>query len=164
MPVVTTDVFVTLLSLLDLDHPDSERPLDGEDLSDLIKGREGFERQQPIGFWKYDRRLDARNERWMASSLTKGPTPTTRNPGIDFVNFRHPVARTENFGGVAAWMEAHFKLVRAGANPAELYDLLADPFETADIAAGALARVAQMTAAMEKWQRSVERSLSGADY
>ncbi len=164
VPVVTTDMFVTLLGVLGLDHPDPSRPLDGEDLSELIKGRAGFERASPIGFWRYDRSSEAENERWMAPELTKGTTPTTRNPGIDFVNFRHPIVRTEDFGGVATWMEARFKLVRAGSEPAELYDLLADPYETADIAAGAPGRVARMTASMEEWQRSVERSLSGADY
>ena len=96
--------------------------------------------------------------------LTRGTTPTVRNPGIDFVNFKHPVARTRDFGGVAAWTGPRYKLVRAGNDDPELYDLLADPRERQDLARGHPERVASMLADLEQWQRSVERSLSGADY
>ena len=161
---VTTDVLATLLALLDLDHPDPGRPSDGVDLSPLIEGRGMTERPAPIGFWRYDRRPEAENERWMDPELTRGTTPTVRNPGIDFVNFKHPVARTKDFGGVAAWMEPRYKLVRVGSEDPELYDLLADPRERQDLADEQPERVASMLAALERWQRSVERSLAGADY
>ena len=161
---VTTDVLATLLALLDLDHPDPGRPSDGVDLSPLIEGRSMTERPAPIGFWRYGRRPEAENERWMDPELTRGTTPTVRNPGIDFVNFKHPVARTRDFGGVAAWMEPRYKLVRVGNEDPELYDLLADPRERQDLAGERPERVTSMLAALERWQRSVERSLTGADY
>ena len=161
---VTTDVLATLLALLDLDHPDPGRPSDGVDLSPLIEGRNMTERPGPIGFWRYGRRPEADNERWMDPELTRGTTPTVRNPGIDFVNFKHPVARTRDFGGVAAWTEPRYKLVRAGNEDPELYDLLADPRERQDLAGEQPERVASMLAELEQWQRSVERSLAGADY
>ena len=164
VPAVTTDIFATLLSLLGLSHPDPGRPLDGVDLAPLILHDAMPERQSPIGFWRYDRGSEAGNPRWMPPALTKGTTPTTRNPGIDFVNFKHSVAKTEDFGGVAAWTGNRFKLVRFASHAPELYDLLADPRERRNIASRHPERVSAMLAAMEAWQRAVELSLAGNDY
>ena len=164
IPSVTTDMFATLLGLLGLDHPDPDRPLDGLDITPLIMSNEMAERPSPIGFWRFDRRTEANNERWMDPELTRGTTPTTRNPGIDFVNFKHPVAKAKDFGGVAAWIEGRYKLVRAGSGAPELYDVVTDPKERADLAAKMPARAATMLERLESWQRSVERSLSGEDY
>ena len=61
-------------------------------------------------------------------------------------------------------MENRYKVVRIESKPAELYDLLADPMEQHDIAAEHPERVSRMVSEMEEWQRSVERSLTGADY
>jgi len=164
MPAVTTNIFATLLALLDLDHPAPGRPMDGIDLTALIVEDSMPQRPSPIGFWRYDRRSETENPRWMDPELTRGTTPTTRNPGIDFVNFKHPVAKTSDFGGVAAWMENRYKLVRVGTDAPELYDLLADPKESHDLAADRPEQVRSMLEQLESWQRSVERSLSGADY
>ena len=164
VPVVTTDIFTTLLGLLDLSHPDPDRPLDGVDITPLILRNEMPQRGSGIGFWVYDRRAEAGNQRWMPAELTRGTTPTTRNPGIDFVNFQHPVAKTEQFGGRAAWTGKRYKLVRFASNAPELYDLLADPRERRDLASEQPRRVSEMLTAMEEWQRSVERSLAGGDY
>jgi len=46
----------------------------------------------------------------------------------------------------------------------ELYDLIADPKEASDLAPRHLDFVGRMTEELRAWQRSVERSLSGADY
>ena len=104
----------------------------------------------------------------MPAELTKGTTPTTRNPGIDFVNFRHPVARTENFGGTASWMDNRYKLLvfskRGREGKVELFDLASDPREEKDVAAEHPDVVKTMRAQLWEWQRSVERSLTGADY
>jgi hypothetical protein len=54
---------------------------------------------------------------------------------------------------------------RAKSGPrVELYDLLADPSETTDIAVKHPDTVRHMTGDLEAWQRSVERSLQGSDY
>lgn len=164
VPVVTTDIFTTLLGLLDLSHPDPNRPLDGADITPLILRNEMPRRGAAIGFWVYDRRAETYNQRWMPEELTRGTTPTTRNPGIDFVNFRHPVAKTEDFGGNAAWTGNRYKLIRIRSEAPQLYDLLADPRERRDLATEQPERVGVMLAAMEAWQRSVERSLAGSDY
>ncbi len=164
IPVVTTDMFATVLGLLELEHPDPDRPSDGLDITPLIVSDGMDERPVPIGFWRFDRSGETGNERWMAPELTRGTTPTTRNPGIDFVNFKHPVTRTEDFGGVAAWMDGRYKLIRVASREPELYDVVADPGEESDLAARMPEMVASMVARLESWQRSVERSLAGADY
>ena len=111
---------------------------------------------------------ERKNRRWVNEELSRGTTPTTRNPAIDFQNFRHPVAKTSDFGGEAAWTDNRFKLVtgqpRRGEPRTELFDLLADPKETKNIAAGHPDVVKRMTDQLHEWQRSVERSLTGADY
>jgi arylsulfatase A-like enzyme len=168
---VTSDIMPTVLDLIGVKHPAPERPLDGISLKALIVDGSLKERPSPIGFWKYPAQDESRNERWLSEELSRGTTPTTRNPAIEFRNYKHPVAKTQDFGGEAAWTDNRYKIVtgesrRGGrASPrTELYDLLNDPKETTDIAAQHPHVVRRMTAELHAWQRSVERSLSGADY
>lgn len=167
---VTSDLMPTVLDLLELEHPDPKRPLDGISLKNLLVSGTMKERPSPIGFWTYPAAGERGNERWLDADLARGTTPTTRNPAIDFLNYKHPVAKTADFGGDAAWTGNRYKLVtgtsrRAGGAPrTELFDLLADPKETTDIAAQHPGIVQRMTTELHAWQRSVERSLSGADY
>ena len=106
------------------------------------------ERSSPIGFWKYPAAGESRNGRWVSEELSRGTTPTFRNPAIDFTNYKHPVARSTDFGGEAARTDNRYKLVVMPSNsvakakkkarvdaPTQLYDLVADPLETTDIAA-----------------------------
>jgi arylsulfatase A-like enzyme len=177
VPAVTSDIFPTLLDLVALSSPAPQRPLDGISLRPLLVEGTMQSRPSPIGFWRYDAQGERTNGRWIDADLARGTTPTTRNPAIDFLNYKHPVAKTSNFGGDAAWTDNRFKLVtgegrRSGAKGAkgaaasrtELFDLLADPQEEHDIAAAHPDVVKRMTAELHAWQRSVERSLSGADY
>ena len=164
VPAVTTDIFATLLALLKLEHPEPARPTDAIDLTPLIVDDAMRERPSPIAFWRYDRSSETENPRWMEPHLTRGTTPTTRNPGIDFVNFKHPKAKTSDFGGIAALTGNRYKLVRFGSQTPQLYDLLADPYEQHDLAAEEPAQAGSMLEDLETWQSSVERSLTGADY
>lgn len=179
VPAVTSDIFPTLLAITGLASPKPVRPIDGISLRPLIVEGAMKERPLPIGFWQYDAAGERANGRWIDVDLARGTTPTTRNPAIDFLNYRHPVAKTANFGGVAAWTENRYKLIlsdraaansakksgkRAGPDAVELFDLLADPKEERNIAEKHPEIVARMTAELHAWQRSVERSLSGADY
>jgi arylsulfatase A-like enzyme len=80
--------------------------------------------------------------------------------------------------GHAAWLDWPYKLHLnpvAGRNKKNqsggdtlpsvlLYDVSKDPKETIDLVAQNPERVAKMTAALETWKASVEKSLSGADY
>jgi arylsulfatase A-like enzyme len=167
VPCVSSDIFPTLLDLVGVKSPDSQRPIDGLSLRSLIVDDAMKERPQPIGFWKYAAGPERKNERWMDLELTRGTTPTTRNPAIDFLNFKHPQAKTSDFAGEAAWTTARHKLHvnnQKGKAETELYDLSADPGEEKNVAAQHPDLVAKMTGELHAWQRSVERSLSGADY
>jgi len=167
-PVVSSDIFPTLLDLLGLSSPVSGRPIDGISVRALIEGDTSETREQPIGFWAFDDAPDRNNPRWIDPELARGTTPTVRNPGIDFLNFTHPVARSADFGGVAAWTDDRYKLITRtgpeGATRAELYDLQEDPGEEVDIADSNPDIVARMISDLRAWQGSVELSLSGADY
>jgi arylsulfatase A-like enzyme len=170
VPCVTSDIFPTILDLLGLHSPDPPRPLDGMSLRELIVDGTMIARPNPIGFWKYAMQGENQNGRWIPNvELSKGTTPTTRNPGINFVNFKHPIAKTKNFGGEAAWTENQFKLISMAGKESDtnrwlLFDLLADPREKNDISEKFPDRVQKMKADLEAWQASVERSLTGADY
>ncbi len=179
VPAVTSDILPTLLDLTGLASPKPGRPIDGISLRPLIVNGAMQERPSPIGFWQYDASGERTNGRWLDAELARGTTPTTRNPAIDFLNYKHPVPKTSRFGGVAAWTDNRYKLMlsdRAVANPAKvggkrdvpeavaLYDLIDDPREERNLAARHPEIVARMTAELHAWQRSVERSLSGADY
>jgi hypothetical protein len=181
VPAVTSDILPTVLDLLGLPAP--ARPLDGISLRRLLVDGTLAERPQPIGFWRYPVQRERGNPRWIDAELARGTTPTTRNPAIDFLNYRHPVARTEGFGGEAAWTDNRFKLHvsetaetaeaggkanakrkgRAGSG-VQLFDLLADPREERDVAADHPEVAARMLRELHAWQRSVEVSLTGADY
>jgi arylsulfatase A-like enzyme len=167
VPCVTSDILPTVLDLLGLPYPDPNRPLDGISLRRLIVDGTMTERPSPIGFWKYDAREEKDNPRWVPEELSRGTTPTTSEAIIDFTNYRHPVAKTNDFGGAATWVDNRYKLSTWGdaGNPrVSLFDLLADPGEKTNIATQHPDVVKRMTAELETWQGSVERSLSGADY
>ncbi len=172
---VTSDILPTVLDFLGLKHPAPQRPIDGISLRPLIAGDSMKERPSPIGFWKYASQGESQNGRWVSEERSRGTTPTTKQANILFNNFKHPVAKTTDFGGEAAWTDTRFKLVvaesRNGAKKkatsnagVQLFDLTADPKETTDIASRHPDVVQRMRAELAAWQRSVERSLSGADY
>jgi arylsulfatase A-like enzyme len=167
LPCVTSDILPTVLDLLGLKHPAPQRPLDGISLRALLVDGTIKERPSPIGFWKYPSAGEKKNGRWISEELSRGTTPTAGNPAINFLNYKHPVARTNDFGGDAAWSDNRFKLVvvpQRSSMRSELYDLIADPAEAKDIADAHPEVVKRMTAQLREWQRSVERSLTGADY
>jgi hypothetical protein len=125
-------------------------------------------REKPICFWQYDKSTEKDNEPWLNPESQLGTTPTSRRKAIQFTNFKHPVPKTENFGGRAAIMDNRYKLVvtsrKNKSEKLELFDIIADPNETTDLAATRLTIVSDMRAELTTWQISVEKSLSGYDY
>lgn len=167
LPCVSSDIFPTLLDLLNLNSPEPRRPLDGVSLRKLIVGEEMPMRPKPIGFWNYEGKPEKKNARWIDEELSRGTTHLKRDGPVVFSNFQHPTARTNNFTGEATWTDNRFKLFvthRPKSTNTRLYDLLADPKEQKNVADQYPDVVKTMTAQLEEWQCSVEKSLSGADY
>ncbi len=179
-PAVTSDIFPTILDLLDIAPPDN-RPLDGVSLRPLLEGEE-LERA-PIGFWGLpDDDPETRNRPWIDPERLMAGAPVAGWPRYRFLNFQHPRPRTRGFGGQAAWMDGRWKLLAlAGPWPDTLleptrvfsedgsllymlFDLEEDPGEQHDLAGHHPQRVRQMGEALRTWRISVDRSLSGADY
>ena len=159
--VVTTDIFPTVCQILNIPLP--ERILDGISIVDLINGKMD-ERPVPIAFWKYNSAGEKKNGLWLPAELQKGTTPTARNPGIEFLNYKHPVPKKENFGGDASLLGNRYKLVVPKKGGPELYDLSEDDAEQINLADKKPEVVERMMQQLIRWQTSVENSLSGADY
>ena len=156
VPCVTSDIYPTILDIVGVRVERQVEPLDGVSLKPLLEGTMR-ERPKPIAFWTYPAKQESRNGSWLDTAALKGTWQR-------FQNFKHPRPATEGFRGHAALIEGRYKLHKLSMRRWQLYDVVADPTESRDIAAGQPARVAKMREALEAWQASVERSLSGADY
>ena len=123
----TSDIYPTIVDLLQIKIPDQVLPLDGISLVPLLDGKMK-ERPQPLGFWHHGE-----------ETLEEGP---------------------------AAWLENRYKLFQQNSprKVEQLYDLIADPHETTDVAAQHPEIVARMLAKLERWKKSVQRSNRGGDY
>ncbi len=66
--------------------------------------------------------------------------------------------------GQAAWTDNRHKIVRLPSGKVELYDVVADPAEKQDLAAGKPDLAAKMKSDLEAWQDSVLKSHRGEDY
>jgi len=161
IPCVTSDIFPTVCELLGLSLPD--RPIDGISLVSLLNGKMK-ERPSPICFWKYDKKTETKNEPWLDPANQLGTTPTAKRDQIQFLNYKHPVAKTVNFRGDAAISDNRYKLVERSKGTVELFDIVADPEEAKDLSKEKPEIVQKMRKKLKEWQVSVERSLAGYDY
>jgi arylsulfatase A-like enzyme len=137
-PCSTLDIYPTVLEATGAVAQNQVQPLDGLSLLSVFDRKSGS-RAMPIPFWNHAGKQPGH------AALLDWPWKLHTNP----------VARP---GRIAA---------NAGDEPLPpvlLYDVSKDPKETADLAAREPERVAKMTAALESWKASVEKSLSGADY
>jgi len=133
-PCSTLDIYPTVLEATGAVAQKQIQPLDGVSLLALFD-RKTESRAKPIPFWIH----------------------------------------AGNKDGHAAWLDWPYKLHtnaaagrgRKGGEASQavlLYDVAKDPKETTDLTAQEPERVAKMTAALEAWKASVEKSLAGADY
>jgi arylsulfatase A-like enzyme len=130
-------MYPTVLAATGVVATNQIQPLDGISLLPLFE-RKTESRAKPIPFWS-----NVRNHNSHAA-LLDWPYKLHTNPAAG----RAPR------GGNA---EATLPVVL-------LYDVSKDPTETNNIAATQPERVAKMTAALEAWKESVEKSFAGADY
>jgi arylsulfatase A-like enzyme len=129
VPVCTSDIYPTIVDLLEIKVPDQVMPLDGISILPLLDGQMK-ERPKPMGFWSYDDR--------------RGTVDADAGP--------------------SAWIDNRYKLIKHSPQRVELYDLLADPREKANLADKHPEIVSRMKVELENWQQSVLRSFRGEDY
>lgn len=158
IPCGTVDIYPTLIEIAGARVPRQVRPLDGISLIPLFEGR--MERRtKPLGFWVYpERGVPVSSARVLEEMERGAPAPAAPDPGR--ITARYPL---DHLPGPAAWIDGDYKLHRR-RETLELYNLAADAAETNNLAAREPERAAQMGAALEAWQKSVVRSLNGADY
>ena len=169
IPTGTIDIFPTLVDLAGIRSLPVQRPVDGISLAPLILNGEMSYRHKPMGFWTYAeirghgmksddiiREYHARLEgKQSQEPLNEGllNDPGREYKGID----EYP------YSGSFVWLDNEWKLHQTG-NSFELYNLKNDPKEENNVADKFPQRVATMKIELRKWQDSVVKSISGADY
>ena len=171
VPANTSDIYPTLLEITGARLED-QPPLDGTSLVPLIEGRM-TERPKPMGFWDYPTKgIGTPSRQWMTELLTAqqaGREPEdTWKLRLDAGKITTRYSETE-LPGHSAWIDGGWKLHRIADQTGskvrfELYHLAEDREEKNDLYARQSERAERMKAALEAWQRSVIRSLNGADY
>ncbi|WP_395740119.1 sulfatase-like hydrolase/transferase [Prosthecobacter sp.] len=137
-PCSTLDIYPTVLAATGAVAQNQIQPLDGISLLPLFD-RQTETRSKAIPFWAHGR--DGGGH----AALLEWPYKLHTNPASGRGNKKNKKG--------AAPMAATL-----------LYDVSKDPKETTDLAAQEPERVAKMTAELNAWKASVEKSLAGADY
>ena len=167
----TSDLLPTLCALTG--QPLPKRPLDGMDLKPVLEGKLE-ERPAPLCFWQFNAAAayKAGQQPWIAPELQSGTTPMAKLFGgkatRDFLNYRHPVIRDEDYLGPRAIIDGDYKLViheqKTGGPRIELFDLKTDPAEKTNLFGQQPDMAGKLQNRLRDWQKSVLRSLTGADY
>lgn len=167
MPVCTSDLYPTLLSLVELPL-DAPHPLDGVDVSGAFTG--ATKRSRPMGVWHgfqdgqatwSDRILKAIHDKQQSGAPAPHDPERMAKDVAAFPQFDEGKAT-----GHAAWTDWPWKLHRIDGERWELYGLASDPMETTDLASdpAQAKRLARMKAELRDWMRGVVRSVNGNDY
>ncbi|MEQ1825808.1 MAG: sulfatase-like hydrolase/transferase, partial [Pirellula sp.] len=163
---VTSDILPTLCDLVG--QPLPKRPLDGVSLKTLIDGSMK-QRPTPIAFWNYGG-SNSRERPYIDPELQKGTTPLAKlaNGGAtrNFQNFHHPEIQDVDFNGSRAIVDNRYKLVIDGGSKTgkELFDIRNDPGEKKNIIESNRDEATRLEKQLHEWQKSVLKSLTGADY
>lgn len=167
----TSDLLPTICSLAGQPLPD--RVLDGVDLSPVLNGKTE-ERNTPLCFWMYDtaRLMSSNPVPWIDPALQEGTTPLVKlmagKATRDFTNFRGQTLTEDDDLGPRAIIDGRYKLVihdqKTGEAKRELFDLAADPAEKSDLVPQQVEIANQLQNRLRAWQKSVQKSLTGADY
>jgi arylsulfatase A-like enzyme len=166
---VTSDTLPTICDLLNLPLP--ERPLDGISLKPLIDG-EMTERASPICFWKFDTEREMQRPAYIDLKLQEGTTPLVKmregSYRRNFRNFHHKEITEEDFRGPRVILDNRYKLVVDGEggdeSVIELFDLRSDLAEKNNLVESHPKIAVSLARQLRQWQRSVLKSLTGADY
>ncbi len=167
VPANTVDIYPTILELAGVKQPFNQPVLDGVSLANLIHGK-SLTRQKPMGFWHYPTGGRSMRARQMLEALRAEQKAGKQAPApkAGFVDKKYPL---DEFPGPSAWISGEWKLHRvpdkAGTNiDYKLFHLRRDVAEKIDLAAVQPERLSRMKAELASWQKSVLKSLNGADY
>ena len=136
-PCSTLDIYPTMLAATGAVAQHQIQPLDGLSLLPVFD-RQTESRAKAIPFWSHSSKQPGH------AALLDWPYKLHTNP--------------------VAGRDKKDTKSRETLPVVQLYDVSKDPKEATDLAAQEPERVAKMTAALETWKASVEKSLSGADY
>lgn len=172
VPCVTSDIYPTVLDILDITL-DKQPPLDGVSLIPLLDGKEKT-RSKPIGFWNWPGKggMKVPAKQWMeellAAQQAGGESDDPKRIRMDAGEIKETVP-TNSFPGHAAWLDGSWKLhriqdMKTGDVKWELYDLSADPDENRELFAEQPERLPKMQHDLNDWLESVTKSLNGEDY
>jgi arylsulfatase A-like enzyme len=168
---VTSDILPTLAEITGQPLPD--RPLDGISLAPFFK-EPAKQRPKPVCFWEFniDKVFGQTPQPYIDPELQEGTTPLakllagkyTRN----FLNYHFTRGSEYDFSGERTILNGSYKLMMEGQTPNkngfELYDIQKDPGEVKNLADEYPEIVKKMQNELAKWQESVLKSLSEADY
>ncbi|MDA9831181.1 sulfatase-like hydrolase/transferase [Akkermansiaceae bacterium] len=167
----TNDLLPTLAAIAGQDLPD--RPIDGVSLIPVIDGKLNA-RPAPMSFWKFDtkRLTTSRPNPYLPEKLQEGTTPLVKLSGgratRNFRNLRYPAVNMTDLRGPRSIIEGNFKFIireKNGSKPmAELFNLKVDPAEKTNLIDQEPALARKLQAELLEWQKSVLKSLTGADY
>ena len=141
VPCSTLDIYPTVLAATGVVAKNQIQPLDGVNLLPLFE-RKTEARAKSIPFWNHARKPNGQPGH---AALLEWPFKLHTNPGA--------ARRVDVPGNDGAALPGVL-----------LYDVSKDPKETTDLAAQEPERVKKMTAELNAWKESVDKSLGGADY
>ena len=168
---VTSDILPTLAEITGQPLPD--RPLDGISLVPFLS-EPAKQRPKPVCFWDFntDKVFGKTPQPYIDPILQEGTTPLAKKLAgkytRDFVNFKYSRVSENDLSGARSILRDNYKLMMEGQTPnkdgVELYDIRNDPGERENLADEYPEIVKDMQNELRKWQESVLKSLSEADY
>ncbi|MFO1483809.1 MAG: sulfatase-like hydrolase/transferase [Verrucomicrobiaceae bacterium] len=165
----TSDLLPTVAAIAGQPLPD--RPLDGIDLAPVLDGTM-TKRPTSLQFWEFNTSKLDKSDPYIDPEQQIGTTPLVKKMGgkatRDFTNFRHPTITDADYLGPRSIIEGDHKLViqeqKDGTAKIELFDLKTDPAEKKNLFEQEPEIAQKLQAKLRKWQGSVLKSLTEADY
>jgi len=158
-PISTSDFYPTILAAAGIATPEGQPILDGINVMPLLEGRRE-DRGEPIAF-----QVPVKSEPDVFFDADAAMNGRADAQGRTTSNRRIGVKEAVPGSLQSAICDDRYKLISVdGGDRWRLFDLIADPGETNDLAEKQPERVRSMRTVLENWIESCERSERGEDY